>query len=83
MPSFGRVPVFGEEWGEQFTTTLGEYIERLELSLEDDTVEVETISGDPFCGCSVCYDRETYLMATKLAIEGYENGKVWLEEPGG
>jgi hypothetical protein len=33
----------------------------------------------PFCGCQDCYEREVYLMATKLVIEGYESGKVHLE----
>ena len=82
MSSFGRVPVFGEEWGESFVTALREYIDVLEVSLEGETeAEVETISGDPFCGCSDCYEREVYLLATKLVIEGYEAGKVWLEDP--
>ena len=83
--SFGRVPVFGEEWGESFVSALREYIDVLEVSLDDDTetaVEIETISGEPFCGCSDCYEREVYLLATKLVIEGYEAGKVWLEAPG-
>lgn len=82
MPSFGRVPVFSEEWGEQFSTTMQDYLTRLEQSLEDAIdADVETISGEPFCGCSVCWERETYLMAVKLAIEGHEAGLVWLEDP--
>jgi len=88
MPSpadiFGRLPVYSEEWGAEFLTTMHDYIESLEISVENEIENIvegvaPTISGDSFCGCMVCYERETYLMATKLIIEGYEAGKVWLE----
>jgi hypothetical protein len=79
---FGEVPVFDEEWGESFMRAMRDYVTTLESSLDDDpeneVTEVETISGLPFCGCSDCYERETYLMAVKLAIEGYAAGKVRL-----
>jgi hypothetical protein len=80
MSSYGRVPVFGEEWGEAFTEAMRDYVNLLEVALEDETeAEIETLSGEPFCGCQDCYEREVYLMATKLVIEGYEAGKVHLE----
>jgi hypothetical protein len=78
--SYGRVPVYGEEWGESFMEAMRTYVDILEVALEHDTeAEVETLSGMPFCGCSDCYEREVYLMATKLVLEGQEDGKVWLE----
>jgi hypothetical protein len=83
MSTFGRVPVFDEEWGELFMDAMASYVELLERSLEDegdDAVEVETISGVPFCGCQECWERETWLLAVKLAIEGFEAGKVRLED---
>jgi hypothetical protein len=77
---YGRLPVFEEEWGEAFMEAMREYVDLLEVSLEDETEsEVETLSGVPFCGCSDCYEREVYLMATKLVLEGQEAGKVHLE----
>jgi hypothetical protein len=80
MSSYGRVPIFEEEWGEAFMGAMREYVDLLEVSLEDGTEgEIETLSGMPFCGCSDCYEREVYLMATKLVLEGQEDGKVWLE----
>jgi len=84
MSSYGRVPIFEEEWGEAYMEAMRVYVDLLEVSLEDGTeAEIETLSGMPFCGCSDCYEREVYLMATKLVIEGYEAGKVHLEEPDG
>jgi hypothetical protein len=77
--AFGRVPIYDEAWGEQFLTTLHQYVEALESSVDGDLEdEIETLSGVPFCGCSDCYDREAYLMAVKLTIEGYEEGRVRL-----
>lgn len=76
--NYGRVPIYDDQWGEQFTTVMRQYIAMLEESVDNPDDEVETLSGVPFCGCSDCYEREGYLMATKLAIEGHEQGKVRL-----
>jgi hypothetical protein len=80
--TFGRVPVFSEAWGEKTLAAMREYIETLELALDDDSMEmeVETLSGEPFCGCSDCYEREGYLMMTKLVLEGHEAGEVRLSD---
>jgi hypothetical protein len=81
--TFGKVPVFEETWGEDFMEKMHDYMGGLERSVDAESIEdegdVETISGMPFCGCPDCYERESYLMALKLAIEGYEAGKVKLE----
>jgi hypothetical protein len=91
MSGFGRVPVFDEEWGDLFLKKLNDYMQTLEAFLDvegldpdiapDLESDVETISGEPFCGCSDCYERESYLMAAKLVIEGYEAGRIRLEDP--
>lgn len=78
MTDYGRVPVFSEEWGTQTTSTVRDYIAELEAALDND-VEIETLSGVYFCGCSDCYEREAYLMLTKLVVEGVEAGEVTLE----
>ena len=82
MPSaeFGLVPVFDPEWGEHFETALSDYMDRLYLTLDGTGEgEAETLSGQPFDGCETCDFRERYLMAVKLAIEGYKAGEVRLE----
>jgi hypothetical protein len=77
MSAYPLVPAYSEQWGDRFIATLHDYISDLERSV-DEGDDVETISGEPFCGCSDCYEREAYLMALKLAIEGYEAGEVRL-----
>jgi hypothetical protein len=80
VSGFGKVPVFDEAWGVDFEVRMVEYMNSLYFSLDAPIdVEVETISGEIFCGCETCDFRERYLMATKLIIEGYQAGKVRLE----
>jgi len=78
-----RVPEFDEDWGEAFTRVMRAHMEQLYASIDDygDGVAVEdpvVISGQPFCGCEDCDERERYMLATILIIEGYEAGKVKL-----
>lgn len=40
----------------------------------------ETLSGEPFCGCSACFWRETLFFLVPKIIRGYEEGKIALEE---
>jgi hypothetical protein len=81
--TFGKIPTYSEEWGEGFIEAMRDYMGALERSIdyesEENGQEVETISGQPFCGCTDCYERESYLMAIKLTVEGYEAGLVKLE----
>ena len=74
----GFVPAFSEEWGKQVITTMRDYIDVLERSVDDGS-EVETLSGQPFCGCTDCYERETYLLLIKLTLQGQKDGLVYLE----
>jgi hypothetical protein len=40
----------------------------------------ETLSEEPFCGCSNCFWRETLFFLVPKIIKGYEEGKIELEE---
>jgi len=40
----------------------------------------ETLSGEPFCGCSACFWRETLFFLVPKIIRGYEEGQLELEE---
>jgi hypothetical protein len=40
----------------------------------------ETLSGEPFCGCSSCFWRETLFFLVPKIIRGYEEGQLELEE---
>lgn len=80
-----RRPVFDQAWGEQFEQRMTAYLEHLQGWIDDPYLSVEdapeTLSGEPYCGCPTCHERETWLMATALALEGYEAGQVRLEDP--
>lgn len=81
MSSYGRVPVYDDEWGTRFTTVMDTYMTLLDESVESpDGEEMETLSGQPYDGCSECVFRESSLMAIKLALEGHEQGQVRLSE---
>jgi hypothetical protein len=77
-----RLPEFDEEWGEAFTTAMREHMDQLYESIDadedDPAADPVVLSGAPFCGCTDCDERERYLLATILIIEGYEQGKVKL-----
>ena len=80
MPAaeFGRVPQFDDDWGQEFMAAIDAYMTVLWESVEDPSMEIETLSGQPFDGCETCEFRERNLMAVKLTIEGYEAGRVRL-----
>lgn len=40
----------------------------------------ETLSGEPFCGCSSCFWREALFYLVPKLLEGYEEGKIELEK---
>jgi len=46
----------------------------------DEEVIPETLSGELFCGCSPCFWRETLFYIVPRLLEGYENGKIELED---
>jgi len=76
-----RMPEFSEEWGQSFITKMRAHMEQLYESVNDDGEEDPDpvlLSGQPFCGCEDCDERERYLLATILIIEGYEAGEVTL-----
>lgn len=81
-----RRPVFDEVWGERFQMQLLTYMEGLRLAVDEESQDAgdveypETLSGEPFCGCSDCEEREYLLMAIALALEGAESGQVSLDD---
>ena len=46
---------------------------------DEDSIS-ETVSGEPFCGCSPCFWREALYYLVPRIIKGYEEGKLELEE---
>ncbi len=73
-------PVFDPEWGERFERELNDYMEALENAVsEEDFSDVETLSGEPYCGCPDCWTREYLLKAVALTLVGVEMAQIRLD----
>lgn len=71
-----------QEWAHDLEKGVEDYTDMLFEAVWDanDAEIVETLSGEPFCGCSPCFWRETLFYIVPKIIEGYENGKIELED---
>lgn len=71
-----------EAWAQDLEKGVEDYTDMLFEAVWDGTEEVvpETLSGQPFCGCSSCFWRETLFFLVPKIIKGYEDGKLELEE---
>ena len=69
-------------WAEDLERGLEAYTDMLfEAVYEGMEAEItETLSGEPFCGCTRCFWRETLFYLTPKLLRGYEEGKIQLEE---
>jgi hypothetical protein len=69
------------KWAEQLERDFEEYIWNCESQLEDDPeIDFETLSGEPFDGCTTCYTREQLFFLTPRIIRAYKEGKITLNE---
>jgi hypothetical protein len=74
--------VTDEAWAQDLEKGVEDYTDMLFEAVWDGTEEIvpETLSGEPFCGCSSCFWRETLFFLVPKIIKGYEEGKLELEE---
>lgn len=72
-----------QEWAHKLEKGVEDYTDMLFEAVWDGTEDEikETLSGQPFCGCSSCFWRETLFFLVPKLIRGYEDGKIELEEP--
>lgn len=70
-----------EQWAKELETGVENYTDMLfEAVWEGDDESVsETLSGELFCGCSQCFWREALFYLVPRLLEGYEEGKIELE----
>lgn len=70
-----------QEWAQELEKGVETYTDMLFEAVWDgeDSVD-ETLSKEPFCGCSNCFWRETLFFLVPKIIKGYEEGKIELEE---
>lgn len=71
-----------QAWAHELEKGVETYTDMLFEAVWDanDTEIVETLSGEPFCGCSPCFWRETLFYVVPRIIQGYEEGKIELED---
>jgi len=71
-----------EAWAHDLEKGVENYTDMLFEAVWDGTEDTvaETLSNEPFCGCSACFWRETLFYLVPKIIRGYEEGKVELEE---
>lgn len=71
-----------EAWAQSIESGVEDYTDMLFEAMWEGSEDVipETLSGEPFCGCGQCFWRETLFYLVPRLLEGYENGKIELED---
>ena len=73
--------IYDEDWAEKLQADYEDYMWNCEslLDLDDDAEEantIETLSGEPYCGCSTCHTREQLFFLVPRIIKAYTSGQV-------
>ena len=71
-----------EGWAQILEKGVEDYTDMLFEAVWDGTDDLipETLSGEPFCGCGTCFWREALFFLVPRLSEGYEEGKIELED---
>lgn len=74
--------VIDQAWAHDLEKGVEDYTDMLTEACFDGTEDMisETLSGEPYCGCSACFWREALFYLVPRVLEGYESGKVELLE---
>jgi len=64
-------------WASQFQKDLDEYMMVVQDSVDSDE-DVETLSGQPYCGCMDCYWREVLTFASPRIMRAQLEKKIEL-----
>lgn len=64
------------QWSEYLEREYTNYMDNCESLIDDDENGFVTLSGQPFCGCDVCYVREQLFFLVPRIIHAYKEGKV-------
>jgi hypothetical protein len=76
-----------EAWAKKLEEDFDEYIFGCMDSLDyapgmSSSAEFETVSGEPYCGCSTCYNREVIMFLMPRIIDAYKAGILTEEDNG-
>lgn len=71
-------------WDEKPMQELGDRYQEYQNSLHEaiyEDVDVETVSGFPYCACEVCDIRETFAFLMPRFLDLYMEGRIQMEKP--
>lgn len=77
--SSNKVVIHDVSWAQKLEHEYEDYMDSCSESLDEDD-EFETLSGEPFCGCSTCFTREQLVFLIPRISEGLNEGKISIEE---
>lgn len=67
-----------ESWAKRLEEDFSEYMDKCEhiASCAEDEIDetFETVSGEPYCGCYTCYNREIIMFLIPRIIDAYKEG---------
>lgn len=71
-----------QQWAEELERGVENYTDMLYEAFYEGTEDevLETLSGEPFCGCNRCFWRETLFYITPNLLNAFQEGKIELEE---
>jgi tRNA G10 N-methylase Trm11 len=67
---------------EDFETYMSECMEFADADESELDENFETVSGEPYCGCSTCYSREVIMFLMPRIIDAYKAGILTEEDNG-
>ena len=79
MPNKPEFYLENEGWAKDLETKFEEYMWNCESMIDgEEPDDFETLSGEPFCGCSTCVIREQLFFLTPKIIKAYKDGILTL-----
>ena len=72
MKNTQQFAIHDQEWASELQKSLEAYM----MGLHDE--ELETESGEPYCGCSDCENRELLTFISPRVIQGFLDKKISL-----
>lgn len=71
-----------EAWAKSLEEDFETYIFACMDAVDSEVDEFETVSGQPYCGCSTCYNREVIMFLMPRIIDAYKAGILTEEDNG-
>ncbi len=76
-----RVVINDDAWAKALESAYEEYMWNCESMVDgEEPDDFQTLSGEPFDGCSTCYTREQLFFLIPRIIEASQKGQVSVEE---